>query len=128
MKMLKRIVLVLNVIDSVWWIGPSQSDQRTTIAPQLRDVRFPCAVATNEPVWPDPPKLIAPCAPLFLKFGRSFDLRLWIQNFDERPKHQSILFSYTLEQLFDRLAVSATFVEQGLKPLRVALGHARQWI
>src|SRR5208282_4289922 len=127
-QLLERAVLALDVIDSVWRISPGHPDQRTAVAPEFRDIRLVGAVATHEPVRPDSPELVARCAPLFLQFSRSFDLRFRVQDFDWRPKRQRIVLSYVREQLFDRLAVSANIVQKCLKPLRVALGHAGQWI
>src|SRR5229473_3385454 len=117
MKTLKSIVLAVDVIDSVWRISPNHPDQRTAVAPEFRDIRLVGAVATNEPMRPDSPELVARCAPLFLQFGRSFDLRFWVRDFDWRPKRQSILLSYVREQLFDRLAICANIVQECLKPL-----------
>jgi hypothetical protein len=87
------------------------------------------AVATNEPVRPDSPKLIKRCTPLLLQFRGSFDLRFRVQEFDRRSKQlQSISLGYAREQLFDRRAVTANTVEQRLQLRRVALGHAGQGI
>src|SRR5712672_2111075 len=120
MKVLKSIVFALDVIDSVWRISPGQMGRRTAITPELRDVHLVGAVATNEPVRPDSPELIARCAPLLLQFGCLLDLRFRIQDFDRRAKQlQSISLGYAREQLFDRSAVTANTVKQRLQSQRV---------
>jgi hypothetical protein len=88
-------------------ISPGQTGQRTTIAPEFRDIHSVGAVATNEPLRPDSPELIERCTPLFLQFRGSFDLRFRIQDFDRRSKQlQSISLGYAREQPLRKCARS----------------------